>query len=306
LFDTRAIKDGVNESRSAQIFDKGLPHPDEYQTHALDTVAAWGMQVSRDYCQEYAERRYDRIRHIRGHHYSPPGPGWVCIAPAHHPGLAQPEHEGLPIPQLRAERYELVSPETWECHIDRVIKIGIKNEQVNFDDPVLYHGLPTCPGSPLVSSNWKGGLDPPVLLATNGFHGKGLYTTPTPSFRMAASYAYRSCKNGDQRFATGGPASSNYMAVLMLAVPPDEIGTKAKGTAFSHNTDGWDRTELEWVVPNAERAQVFGVLMCYFQTRPKASGDNFNVINALPTGKKWCWFSHAVGYNRRTTSLEGL
>jgi len=116
----------------------------------------------------------------------------------------------------------------------------------------------------MVTGSWKGGVRPPVLRSTDGAHGKGLYTTP--SFRMAASYGYRDW-DGESRHAIGGPRRTKFLAVLMLAVPKEEVTVEGQGTAFSHNNDDWDRTRIEWVIKDAAQAQVFGVLMCYFRTR---------------------------------------
>ena len=49
----------------AEIFAKGLPRPDEFQQHALDTVASWGLGVVREFSQEYGERGADRVGHLQ-------------------------------------------------------------------------------------------------------------------------------------------------------------------------------------------------------------------------------------------------
>merc|ERR1712190_54784 len=65
----------------------------------------------------------------------------------------------------------------------------------------------------------------------------------------------------------------------MIAVPPSAIGKHGEGTAFAHNSDGWDRHRIEWVVPDASRAQVYGVIVCYFHKRPVLEG---NLLGPLP------------------------
>ena len=102
----------------------------------------------------------------------------------------------------------------------------------------------------LLTKKWRGDLRPLSLEATHGYHGHGVYLTP--SFRMAASYAFRSWTSGE-RFSKRGPAGSHFLVVLMCLVPQGKF-REAPGSAFSHNTDGWNTIKIEWVVPNPKDA----------------------------------------------------
>jgi len=147
--------------KQADIFARGLPAPDEFQQHAIDTVSGWGLEVFREFSQEYGERGADQVKHLQGHVYSPPTVGWVGIPPGMHTSFN------------RMMNYNNIPATHWECHVDCVIKIAIKHEHADFNDPVAYHGFCTQQGAPLPSQTWRGSLQPLTLEATNGFSRKG-------------------------------------------------------------------------------------------------------------------------------------
>lgn len=247
-----AKKDG------ALIYDKGLPAPDAFQLHALETVHIWGLDVAREFSQEYGERGASQVIHIRGHVYSPPTTGWVGIPPTMHKSFSR---EGM--------NYGRIPKQAWECHIDRVVKIGISNEHADFNDPVAYHGVRADRDAPLPTGRWRGSLRPLVLEATRGCRGRGAYLTP--SFGMAASYAFRSWTS-EERFSRHGPDGTCFLVVLMCAVPQGKY-TPARGSAFSHNSDGWQQDAIEWVVKDPRDAKVYGALFCYFRPRWEPQPD---------------------------------
>jgi len=238
------------ENGAATIFQKGLPNPDIFQTHALQTVRKWGLDVIQEFSQEYGERGSSRVKHSNGHLYSPPTIGWVGIPPTMHTSYNRSGME-----------YKRIPRRAWECYIDRTIKIGIKNENVDFTGSVGYHGVRVDSAAPLQSNQWRGGVRPLKLEAAGGCHGPGLYLTP--SFRMAGSYAFRRWSS-EERFSRTGPDKTCYLAIVMCAVTEGKY-TKNTGSAFSHNTDGWRADELEWVIKDPRDAKPYGMLICYFR-----------------------------------------
>lgn len=251
--------DGDRANLSKQqvdYFNLGLAETDgdlALQNHALETVtSSWGMDIRRERCRVYGERAERRVKHPRGHDYSPPSTGWVGIPPTMHGNF---NGAGMD--------YHRIPPQAWECHLDTIIHIAINNLEADEDEKVAYHGLTLHDDAPLPSGTWRGSLQPPVLETARGAHKLGVYLTP--SFRMAASYGFRRWTS-EERFSRRGPNGYCYLAVFACAVGEGKFD-EHRGTAFSHNDDGWKTNEIEWVVRKPEDAKIHAVIMCYFKPR---------------------------------------
>mmetsp|Transcript_97118 Transcript_97118/g.172934 ORF Transcript_97118/g.172934 Transcript_97118/m.172934 type:complete len:510 (+) Transcript_97118:45-1574(+) len=235
-----------NSREGARMVARGLPHPDELQEFVLEQVAAvWGANViSREMCQEYLDRTGQIVqsRHTDSQ-YSPPSRSNIKVG-----GGAQDA-----------------------CSIARIIKVGINNHNVDLSKAVprdtAWHGL-AARGFP----RWReSGPKFRADLAKRCAHGGSVYCTP--AFEHAVAYSFRgavSPEAGKPPFAamtTKAGQKWNYSCIMQLAI--SDRGKKGvveeKHQTFgSAPTDGWEPGQIEWVVHDVSKAQIYGILFCFF------------------------------------------
>eukprot|EP00933_Yihiella_yeosuensis_P015175 TRINITY_DN1332_c0_g1_i1.p1 TRINITY_DN1332_c0_g1~~TRINITY_DN1332_c0_g1_i1.p1 ORF type:complete len:459 (+),score=90.46 TRINITY_DN1332_c0_g1_i1:21-1397(+) len=235
-----------NSREGARIVGRGLPEPDELQSFALNLVKnIWGEEVvSQENSQEYLDRSGNLVQsRLTESMYSPPSRSTVKVG-------------GGPKDS---------------CRIARIIKVGIKNDLADLrketQRDTAWHGL-----SALGLPKWKeSGPRFRADLAKRTAHGGSVYCTP--AFEHAIAYSFRGAVSpvpGSCPFAamtTSLGERWNYIAIMQLAIY--DRGT-AGVVEEKHQTfgaapdDGWDRSKIEWVVHDVTKAQIYGVLFCFF------------------------------------------
>jgi len=235
-----------NTREGARMVCRGLPNPDELQEFALKQVTdTWGAGVlHREMCQEYLDRSGQIVqnRHTDSA-YSPPSRSVVKVG-----GGSQDM-----------------------CTIARIIKIGLTNDAADLGSDskrdTAWHGL-----AARGLYRWKeSGPRFRADLAKRTAHGGSVYCTP--AFEHAIAYSFRgavSPEPGKPPFAamkTKAGEKWNYSTIMQLAI----YDRGAKGVVEEkHQTfggapdDGWDRGKIEWVVHDVSKAQIYGILFCFF------------------------------------------
>jgi len=225
---------------------RGLPNPDELQEFVLKQVAAvWGANtINREMCQEYLDRTGQIVqsRHTDSK-YSPPSRRSIKVGGG---------------PQDT-------------CSIARIIKVGISNPQVDLSSAVqrdtAWHGL-AARGFP----RWReSGPKFRADLAKRCAHGGSVYCTP--AFEHAVAYSFRgavSPEPGKPPFAamtTSAGQKWNYSCIMQLAIfdrGKAGVVEEKHQTFGGAPTDGWEPGKLEWVVHDVSKAQIYGILFCFF------------------------------------------
>lgn len=238
----------------ARFVLKGLPDPDQLQAFVLGRVEEiWGPGVvNRRSCQEYLDRSSARVKStITGGDYS---------APSRNPVSG---HWGGPQGTVK---------------IARVIKVGINNPNVDFKNverDTAWHG---CQARSL--EDWKPdkpGTHPQFRIDKfkHTAHRPGVYVSP--SFEQAVLYAFRRWDK-QPRFGvmtTKEGERWNYLTVMQLALRDRGVPgvvDECQRTWPNANTDDWDPGKLEWVVRDVSKAQIYGILFCFFPDDPPQGG----------------------------------
>eukprot|EP00811_Abedinium_folium_P033012 NODE_6007_length_1713_cov_3.201765.p1 GENE.NODE_6007_length_1713_cov_3.201765~~NODE_6007_length_1713_cov_3.201765.p1 ORF type:complete len:397 (-),score=110.30 NODE_6007_length_1713_cov_3.201765:458-1648(-) len=230
----------------ARMVCGGLHEPDELQSFALARVhEVWGNVVHRKSCQEYLDRSAEQtVSRVTGGEYSAPS---------------------------RREVRAWPGPQGAIC-ISRIIKVGLRNPNVEFGKKrdTAWHG---CQARSL--EDWRGekNTHPQFRLEKSQAcaHGSGIYVTP--AFEHAVGYAFRRWDRSP-RFAsmkTRAGERWNYITIMQLAIydrgDPGAVEEKTKTWAGLPG-DGWDASRLEWVVRDVSKAQIYGILFCFFPNDP--------------------------------------
>eukprot|EP00931_Biecheleriopsis_adriatica_P120063 TRINITY_DN95208_c0_g1_i1.p1 TRINITY_DN95208_c0_g1~~TRINITY_DN95208_c0_g1_i1.p1 ORF type:complete len:506 (+),score=47.01 TRINITY_DN95208_c0_g1_i1:66-1583(+) len=229
----------------ARIISRGLPLADELQAFALKYVEkVWGSEIiKQDACQEYLDRSGQIVTsRVTDSQYSPPSRGKVSVG-------------GGPKDQ---------------CNIARIIKIGLNNDQVDFEAgatkrDTAWHGL-----AARGLHNWReSGPRFRADKARRTAHGGSVYCTP--AFEHAIAYSFRgavSPEPGKPPFAamtTRTGEKWNFTAIMQLAIYGRGSAVQEKHQTFGGAPDdGWDRNKIEWVVHDVSKAQIYGILFCFF------------------------------------------
>jgi len=250
---TAALQHFVSR-QGARFVCKGLSEPDALQAFAIRRVEQiWGAHVvHRSSCQEYLDRCGARVvSSITKSDYSAPSKSPVT------------GHWGGPQATV---------------NLARIVKVGIRNPNVDLakqERDTAWHG---CQARTL--EDWrpsKPGTHPQFRLdkSIHNAHSRGIYVSP--SFEQAVLYAFRKWDK-QPRFATWTAPTGerwNYLTVMQLAL----YGRGVKGvvdecprTWPAASTDGWDAGKLEWVVRDASKAQIYGILFCFFPDDPAQGG----------------------------------
>lgn len=226
----------------ATIVCRGLPLPDELQQFALKSIQdLWGdAVVLRDACQEYLDRAGQVITSkVTGTQYSPPSRSNISVGGA--PG----------------DKFEFA----------RIIKIGLKNDSADLTAKrdTAWHGLAAASLGKWKESGPKFRAD----LAKRTAHGGSVYCTP--AFEHALAYSVRAAvppAGHSVPFAAMTTAAGerwNYSAIMQLAIYDRGSAVKECWQTFAAApTDGWDGGKIEWVVHDVSKAQIYGVLFCFF------------------------------------------
>eukprot|EP00747_Dinoflagellata_sp_TGD_P195152 gnl/TRDRNA2_/TRDRNA2_63412_c0_seq1.p1 gnl/TRDRNA2_/TRDRNA2_63412_c0~~gnl/TRDRNA2_/TRDRNA2_63412_c0_seq1.p1 ORF type:complete len:462 (-),score=52.71 gnl/TRDRNA2_/TRDRNA2_63412_c0_seq1:319-1704(-) len=226
----------------ATIVCRGLPQPDELQQFALRMVQSlWGDDiVVHEACQEYLDRSGQIVQsRLTDSQYSAPSRSKISVG-------------GGPKDSF---------------NFARIIKIGIKNADADLmaKRDTAWHGLAAAG-----LSNWKSsGPKFRADLAKRTAHGGSVYCTP--AFEHALAYSVRGAvppPGSPVPFAsmvTKAGEKWNYSAIMQLAIYDRGGAVKEKHQTFTTApTDGWEKGKIEWVVHDVSKAQIYGLLLCFF------------------------------------------
>jgi len=230
---------------------QGLKEPDELQSFAVKRVQEiWGDVISRGACQEYLDRSSQKcVSKITGGDYS---------APSRRPVRAFDGPQGT-------------------IDIARIVKVALNNPNADFKKKrdTAWHG---CQARTL--EQWKPdtpNTHPQFRLDKfkHTAHGAGIYVTP--AFEHAVGYAFRMW-NRTPRFAVMHTRSGqrwNYITIMQLAIYDRGVKgvvDESRKTWGGLPSDGWEDQGLEWVVRDASKAQIYGLLFCFFPDDPPQGG----------------------------------
>ena len=151
----------------------------------------------------------------------------------------------------------------------RIVKVGLVNPEVDLGQThdTAWHGI-AARGFP----NWK--VSGPKFredLKKRTSHGGSVYVTP--AFEHAVAYGFRgivSPEAGRPAFAAMHTARGekwNYILIMQVAIfdrgTAGVVEEKQK-TFPAAPSDGWDDEAIEWVVHDVSKAQIYGILFCFF------------------------------------------